>query len=1084
MRHSIAALTFVLSGLLLVVAASCRPSPSPLSPRVHATSVAPTRVAPAIASPLSLTSSDGRGLQLRTFEAHGVIEDPLAITELTLSFGNPHGRTTEGQFDLVLPPGARVSRFAIERNQRWHEAEVVERLHARQTYEAMVHEDRDPALLEREAGNRFSARVYPIGSEGVRIKVSYVQALVDPTRPYRIATRGLPWLESLDIDVRVAEPGRAGYRTERQRLEAQTPARDFVVAHARPTQSGVRRGQRVVARVDPLAGIDPGEHGRFDRLTVLVDTSASRALEYDATVDALGRVLSGLSRRVSTARVEILAFDQQVVPIFDGPVAALGPEVVAALHARRPLGASDLGAALDALSNGTRDRVLLVTDGVISAGTQSEAELRRRLSALAGAGVRRLDVLAIGGVRDEHRLRQLVTGPLPDTGVLLSLDDPIQRTVDRLVLPTIDKLHIDIPGASWWGPRRVHGLQPGDHVLIHAQLPADRAMVVQVSGGRVTTEHAIELHTVDSALVDHAWMYGNVQSLVERIATLQDALESDKLRQLAVGLSVRHRIFNDLTAMLILDTEEDYARFGLDRDGLSDVLVPGNRGVVVVDRTTPEDDPIDEFDDDAPPPLEEEPEEELTGVKAEYRRGSGPLLAGRDRRRSRRAAWKDANTQGAAPPPRAASAPAPPPPPPSAPPAIQAVVPTRDATTVAAPSKTVSVERISRSVVTTSRDSAGISLAGSTGSESKDSVQGANVSNPAFGVIGLAGSYGPTVSNRRPHVQVQRTRVRGKGLSRHGARKTARAYRDDLDRCYHQTVVHDEYIRGRVQVQLRLGSDGRVRHVGKLRRYGLRDADLLDCVDGALRTMEFPVRAPHAPAVHLTLVFVPGSNHDGLLLDEPFEPAVPDQGPAAATGRLREIDEAIAAGRLRAASRAARMWRASSPTNVLALVALGRVARAQGRTELAARAYGSILDLFPSQAPMLRFAAAQLEELDHPAWLLAIDAYRRARSQRPDQPSGHRHLGFALLRIGQPREAFEVIAEGLAIDYPPDRFPGAAEVLRGDLGIIAAAWRRATPTDAPSIRRRLEALGATLAEEPSIRFVLSWESDANDVDLQ
>jgi hypothetical protein len=76
-----------------------------------------------------------------------------------------------------------------------------------------------------------------------------------------------------------------------------------------------------------------------------------------------------------------------------------------------------------------------------------------------------------------------------------------------------------------------------------------------------------------------------------------------------------------------------------------------------------------------------------------------------------------------------------------------------------------------------------------------------------------------------------------------------------------------------------------------------------------------------------------------------------------------------------------------------------------------------------------------------------------------------------------------VLEAGLSRDYPPDRFAGVQRVLREDLGILGAAWLARFPADAERIEARLAAQGATLATAPSLRFVLTWETDANDVDL-
>src|SRR5207249_4596887 len=56
-------------------------------------------------------------------------------------------------------------------------------------------------------------------------------------------------------------------------------------------------------------------------------------------------------------------------------------------------------------------------------------------------------------------------------------------------------------------------------------------------------------------------------------------------------------------------------------------------------------------------------------------------------------------------------------------------------------------------------------------------------------------------------------------------------------------------------------------------------------------------------------------------------------------------------------------------------------------------------------------------------------------------------------------------------------------ILREDLGLIAAAWIKREPSRRGSILARLREAGATLEEDPSVRFVLNWETDANDVDF-
>jgi tetratricopeptide (TPR) repeat protein len=201
-------------------------------------------------------------------------------------------------------------------------------------------------------------------------------------------------------------------------------------------------------------------------------------------------------------------------------------------------------------------------------------------------------------------------------------------------------------------------------------------------------------------------------------------------------------------------------------------------------------------------------------------------------------------------------------------------------------------------------------------------------------------------------------------------------------------------------------------------------------------------------------------------------------------GALREVDDLIRHHNFGVALAKARGWREQDPGDVMALVALGECGEASGDLTIAARAYGSIIDLFPGRADMRRFAGERLERVHGAASLaLAVDTYRKAVEQRPDHPASHRLLAFALLKQGRPREAFQAIAAGAGRRYPDGRFAGVDRILREDLGLVAAAWMRAEPARASEIRAQLERAHGAVENAPSVRFVLNWETDANDVDF-
>jgi tetratricopeptide (TPR) repeat protein len=211
------------------------------------------------------------------------------------------------------------------------------------------------------------------------------------------------------------------------------------------------------------------------------------------------------------------------------------------------------------------------------------------------------------------------------------------------------------------------------------------------------------------------------------------------------------------------------------------------------------------------------------------------------------------------------------------------------------------------------------------------------------------------------------------------------------------------------------------------------------------------------------------------------EPEWPKKdAPPALTGELAELMRTPASD---AALARARAWHLKEPGNVLALIGLGEVLEARGDRDSAARIYGSIIDLFPGRADLRRFAGERLERIGDRARHLAIDTYRRAVADRPDHATGHRLLAYALLRAGQNAEAFAAILAGLEQKDPSGRFRGADRVLAEDAGLIGAAYAAAAPARRAEIAAALGARGLAIAAAPSTRFVLYWETDANDVDF-
>src|SRR6185295_11777049 len=210
-------------------------------------------------------------------------------------------------------------------------------------------------------------------------------ALARADEPYVLPLLGLSEIGQLDVHVLLGDRPAAGGApvsnlggevSDRRVVElhkrAWTPDRDFEIGQERVAcRAGLRRENLAVVRMAPAVETEPQE---IDGLYVLVDSSASRALGYATQVKRLAELVAGLRDGAGGATpLGVAAFDQEVVPVFEGTADGFGTAEAQRLGSRRPLGASDLNQALawlaERLSKGNRKypRVLLITDGVATA---------------------------------------------------------------------------------------------------------------------------------------------------------------------------------------------------------------------------------------------------------------------------------------------------------------------------------------------------------------------------------------------------------------------------------------------------------------------------------------------------------------------------------------------------------------------------------------------------------------------------------------------------------------------------------------------------------------------------------------------
>jgi len=1042
---------------------------APVEPKVQWRASVSERV------PMSLTAGDGSGLQLRSVSGTVVVEDPVAFTELRLVFHNPERRRREGRFEVDLPPQAAFSRLAMKIGEGWMEGEVVERAKARRTFETFIHQRPrvDPALLEKVSANRVSARVFPIEPLADKeIIVSYSQPLIGEHGGFRLPLAGLPQLEALDVRVIVKTADGAQsdrFMTASQRVVEVSernfaPDKDlFVAFDGSGLAAGVRSENVAAVRVRLPEGSSDQPVGE---LTVLFDTSASAAGAFEQELGRLEGLLSGLPPHTS---VRVIAFDQEVELVFDGEASEGSAEALAGLRKRRAFGASDLGAALEhpLLADTKGQRLLIWSDGIATAGQTVGASLAE----LAGTlGAERIDAYATTLSADRSLLSGLAAAA-PRSGFVVGPDVDGTSLAHRLTEEGFDGVRIEVPGSRWSYPQSLDGLAPGDDVVVYARFEADAPASVEVgfSDARLG-RHVVSTLQGASPLVERAVATARASELTALLETTDDPAAVFALREDLLELSLRHRILTSLTALLVLESEGEYRRYGIDRTALADILTVGPGGIDLLRRGGGPTGTV-LADNDVIPQMGRrfDPDSAAVenGILGLLHSESGYFLA---------------SPYGGA-----------------------FAVGDDDEDVWGGITGTEVGEAFGvggLGLVGTGRGGGGTGegtiglgntgLIGRGGGGGTGSGYGRGA-GPRSSIAGTAQGFGGR-GTRVPVVRQAKATVKG-GLDKDIVRRIVRAHLNEVRHCYGRALSANPEVAGRVEVEFVVSPEGRVL-TAVVASSSLGNAPAATCIAKAVKRWKFP-KPQSAGTVNIRYPFVmtPGSQPTWARSGSrrPVRRATrprrrrgdPSDGPqwvgSAQSGRFAALQRLVAQGKAEQARTEAWAWATSQPGNALAIVALGEMLEIEGQTALAARVYGSLIDLYPGRADMRRAAGARLEAVGPKHRALALDTYRRAVEQRPDQINGHRLLAWALVKGKEYEQAFDVLGDALQTPTPAGRFNGAKTLIRQDRELVVAAWL--AHAQDPSVERRIRAAGVRPATSASLRLVADWETDATDVDL-
>jgi Ca-activated chloride channel family protein len=377
--------------------------------------------------PLPLTGA----LNIRNHHVTVTIEDQIAITQVDQVFHNPNEFTIEGTYIFPLPKDATVTEFKLWIDGQAVEGRVLSAEEARATYEEIVRQMIDPALLEYVDRGAVQASIFPIEPNDTRrIQLEYSQVLAAenglvryayPLNTEKFSAKPLEQV-TISVDVQSSTPIRAAYSPSHEvavSREGEHHVRvGFEAADVRPDSDfvlyyslGETEAMHLLSYRNPADPADPNGYYLMllapspdahlqvlpKDVMLVIDRSGSMDGEkYRQAQDALAFILENLNPE---DRFNVIAFSTGLETFSRGLVsAAEAPAAVEWVNSSRPIGSTDINRALleavqmvQTNSQGPAGRpayVIFLTDGLPTEGEVESAKILDNLRATAPDHIR------------------------------------------------------------------------------------------------------------------------------------------------------------------------------------------------------------------------------------------------------------------------------------------------------------------------------------------------------------------------------------------------------------------------------------------------------------------------------------------------------------------------------------------------------------------------------------------------------------------------------------------------------------------------------------------------------------------------
>ena len=448
----------------------------------------------------SMSPARSPALQITGVTVGVVIREQVATTMMEIQLRNPGGSRQEAELLVPVPDGAVVKGFSFQGPGSEPSARLLPRDEGRATYDRIVAQARDPALLEFAGFNLVRSSVFPVEPGGTQaVRLSYEHLLtasgdrVDYVLPRSESVEyTVPW--KIAVKITSGSPLAAVYSPSHS-LRTSRPRPTVAAVELSPgagTEPGpfrlsfLRERGEVSASLftypDPkigggyfllLAGLPPPAN-KTDRasirreVTLVIDRSGSMRGEKLAQVrESALQVLAGLD---DGEAFNVILYNEGVEPFADRAVRKSKATMKSAtefLEAMTARGGTNIhDALLEALrqppTEATLPIVLFMTDGLPTIGQTSEATIRE-LARKGNPHNRRIFTFGVGVDVNTPLLEKIAYESRATTAFILPGEDvevKVASVFQRLRGPVLADPVLTL-GPLCRSPRRARELIPG-----------------------------------------------------------------------------------------------------------------------------------------------------------------------------------------------------------------------------------------------------------------------------------------------------------------------------------------------------------------------------------------------------------------------------------------------------------------------------------------------------------------------------------------------------------------------------------------------------------------------------------------------